>query len=174
MFNPSSVHGPIVGREKLQDWSRIALVLAMSFCAMAASAQEQPKYFEQDVKDSNPLRAEQAKELDEYILKLKFDQSRLKKLLPDDYSSVAAYEKSAERYRQAFCDSIGYPPPGDVPSTEPSFRQIGEDSLGTYYRVMIPVLPMVHAEGIYIIPKSLKPGEKAPLIISMHGGGGSM
>jgi dienelactone hydrolase len=29
----------------------------------------------------------------------------------------------------------------------------------------------VHAEGIYIVPKSLK--GKAPLIISMHGGGGS-
>ena len=35
----------------------------------------------------------------------------------------------------------------------------------------IPILPGVHAEGIYIVPKGLK--GKAPLVISMHGGGGS-
>ena len=35
----------------------------------------------------------------------------------------------------------------------------------------IAILPGVHAEGIYIIPKGLK--GRAPLIISMHGGGGS-
>lgn len=138
-----------------------------------ATAQDKPTYFEQDVKDSNPLRTEQARELDDYILALKSDESRLKKLVPDDYTSPEAYEKSAERYRQAFCHSIGYPPPGDVPTREATFQQIGEDSIGTYYRAMIPVLPGVHAEGIYIVPKSLQAGAKAPLVISMHGGGGS-
>ena len=38
-------------------------------------------------------------------------------------------------------------------------------------RDMIPVLPGVHSEGIYIVPKSIR--GKAPLMISMHGGGGS-
>ncbi len=36
---------------------------------------------------------------------------------------------------------------------------------------MIPILPHVHSEGIYIVPKSTI--GKRPLIISMHGGGGS-
>ncbi len=132
-----------------------------------------PVYFEQDVKDSNPLRTEQAKELDEYILTLKKDDTRLRSWVPNDFSSPEAFEKSAQRYRQAFCDTIGYPPPGNVPTTAPTFQQIGEDRIGTYFRAMIPILPGVHAEGIYIVPKSLKSGEKAPLVISMHGGGGS-
>lgn len=153
---------------------RLSLPFVLLFAA-AAVGQEKPAtpYFEQDVKDSNPLRAEQAKELNAYILSLKQDSSRLKKLLPQDYSSPQAFEKSAAPYRQAFCDSIGYPPPGDVPTDPATFRQMGEDSIGTYYRAMIPILPGVHAEGIYIVPKSLKKDEKAPLVISMHGGGGS-
>lgn len=152
-----------------------AVVVALS-CSPPLCAQEKPApptYFEQDVKDSNPLRAEQARELDEYIVALKQDSTRLSKLAPTDFSSPAAYEKSAERYRQAFAQSIGYPPPGDVPQEAPSLTKIGEDSIGTYYRAMIPILPKVHAEGIYIVPKSLPAGGKAPLVISMHGGGGS-
>lgn len=151
-------------------------------CALACAAllgslvnaQDKPatEYFEQDVKDSNPLRTQQAQELDDYIQTLKKDTSRLKSLLPSDYSSPEAYEKSAQRYRTAFLNSIGYPPPGYVPQGS-SFTQIGEDSIGTYYRVIIPVLPGVNCEGIYIVPKSLKANETAPLVISMHGGGGS-
>ncbi len=149
---------------------------ATLFCCAIVNAQDKPAattYFEQDVKDSNPLRTEQAQELDEYILALKQDDARLRKLVPGDYSSPQAFEKSAQRYRQAFCDSIGYPPPGDVPTAAATFTPIGEDGIGRYFRAMIPILPGVHAEGIYIVPKSLKPGEKAPLVISMHGGGGS-
>jgi dienelactone hydrolase len=152
------------------------LSIAVSMVAVTATAEEKPAvpvYFDQDVKDSNPLRTEQAKEFDEYILALKKDDSRLRALVPNDFSSPEAFEKSARRYRQAFCDSIGYPPPGDVPTAAATFQQIGEDSIGSYFRAMIPILPGVHAEGIYIVPKSLKSGEKAPLVISMHGGGGS-
>ncbi|MGE0610242.1 MAG: alpha/beta hydrolase family protein [Pirellulales bacterium] len=127
--------------------------------------------FEDEVKASDPLRAEQAGELEAYILAVKEDSGRLKSLFRPDYSSPAAFEKSAAPLRQAFCDSIGYPPPGDVPDEPATFDKMGEDSLGTYFRAKIPVLPGVHVEGIYIVPRGL-PG-KAPLIISMHGGGGS-
>ncbi len=154
----------------------LGTAVAALICCVSVFAQEKPAtpiYFEQEVKDSNPLRTEQAKELDEYILALKQDNARLRKLVPNDYSSPQAFEKSAQLYRQAFCDSIGYPPPGDVPPVAATFKQIGEDSIGIYFRAMIPILPGVQAEGIYIVPKSLKTGEKAPLVISMHGGGGS-
>src|SRR5262249_2087741 len=106
-----------------------------------------------------------------YVLAMKRDETRLHALLHPDYSSPAAYEKSVESYRKAFCESIGYPPPGDVPKKAPTFDKIGEDGIGTYYRASIPILPEVHAEGIYIVPKGLT--GRAPLIISMHGGGGS-
>lgn len=154
---------------------RFSTTVALVCCAIANAQDKEAAttYFEQDVKESNPLRTEQAKELDDYILTLKKDTSRLQKLLPHDYTSPQAFEKSAERYRQAFCDSIGYQPPGDVPQNAATFTKIGEDTLGTYFRAMIPILPGVHAEGIYIVPKALKENEKAPLVISMHGGGGS-
>lgn len=156
--------------------SACALALAI-LCGSSLAAQETPEkpkseYFEQDVKDSNPLRTQQAQELEDYIQLLKNDTSRLKSLLPGDFSSPEAFEKSAQRYRTAFCNSIGYPPPGYIP-TGFNMNEIGEDRIGTYYRVMIPVLPGVHCEGIYIVPKSLQPNQTAPLVISMHGGGGS-
>jgi dienelactone hydrolase len=130
-----------------------------------------PSYYEENVTTSNPLRSEQAKELDAYIVAMKKDNSRLRKALNPDYSSPAAFEKSVAPFRAAFCDSIGYPPPGDVPKESPAFNKIGEDAIGIYYRCSIAILPGVHAEGIYIVPKGLT--GKAPLVISMHGGGGS-
>lgn len=127
--------------------------------------------FEQDVAASNPLRAGQAKELDEYIVAMKQDTTRFHALFEPDYSSPAAFAASAQPFRAALCRSIGYPPPGAVPSEAATFDEIGQDTIATYYRASILILPGVHSEGIYIVPKNL-PG-KAPLIISMHGGAGS-
>ena len=60
-----------------------------------------------------------------------------------------------------------------MPPDAATFHPLGEDSIGTYFRTMIPILPGVHAEGIYIVPRSLDENEKASLVIAMHGGGGS-
>ncbi|WP_417380161.1 alpha/beta hydrolase family protein [Gimesia sp.] len=138
-------------------------------CAQSEPAK--PEYFNQRVADSNPLRTEQAGELDEYIKTIAADRRRFEQLFQPDYSSSAAFEKSAEPLRAAFCESIGYPPPGKRPDQPATYKQIGEDSIGVYYRAMFPILPHVHSEGIFIVPKSAK--GKTPLIISMHGGGGS-
>jgi len=138
---------------------------------MAQSAPAKSEYFNQNVADSNPLRTEQARELDEYIKTIAADRSRFHKFFKPDYSSIQAFEKSAMPLRKTFSDSIGYPPPGKRPTKPTTFQQIGEDSIGVYYRAMIPILPGVHSEGIYIVPKSAQ--GKTPLIISMHGGGGS-
>lgn len=151
------------------------IVLAAAAPTLAI-AQTSPKdtpeeYFNQNVADSNPFRTEQARELDEYIKTIAADNSRFKKLFQPDFSSTDNFEKSAEPLRKAFCASIGYPPPGKRPSDPASLTQIGEDGLGTYYRAMIPILPGVHSEGIYIVPDSAR--GKTPLVISMHGGGGS-
>ena len=147
------------------------MALAVTAGAPLARAQAGPPLYEEDVAASNPLRAEQARELDAYVLKLKGDSARLRSVFTPDYRSPKAFEASARKLRQAFAASIGYPPPGD-PEPEPAtFSKLGEDALGVYYRAKISVLPGVHAEGIYIVPKGLK--GRAPLIISMHGGGGS-
>lgn len=130
-----------------------------------------PPLYEDTVAASDPLRAEQAKELDAYILTLKAGKDRLSALFTPNYTSPRAFEVSTRKLRQKFAESIGYPPPGKPDAEAPSFSQIGEDVLGTYYRVKISVLPGVHAEGIYIVPKGVR--GKMPLVISMHGGGGS-
>lgn len=134
-------------------------------------AQKESELFNRPVAESNPLRTEQARELDEYIKLIAKDKSILESVFKPDYSSTAAFEKSAEPYRKAFSESIGYPPPGKRPDAGMSLKRMGEDSIAVYYRAMIPILPSVHSEGIYIVPKSVK--GKAPLVISMHGGGGS-
>jgi dienelactone hydrolase len=154
---------------------RLLLFAACLFTVVFASAQEQPAaapaYFDQPVAASNPLRAQQAKELNAYVLALKHDDGRLRAIFKPDYSSPKAFEESAQPLRKAFCESIGYPPPGDPPREAAAFDKMGEDGIGAYYRATIPILPGVHAEGIYIVPKGLT--GKAPLIIAMHGGGGS-
>lgn len=140
----------------------------------SAKAQEKPAavaYYEENVAASNPLRTQQAKELDEYVIAMKRDDARLRALFKPDYSSPKAFERSAEPLRKSFCESIGYPPPGKAPNEVAMFDKIGEDAVGAYYRASIPILPRVHAEGIYIVPKGLT--GKAPLVIAMHGGGGS-
>lgn len=145
----------------------MALALLTLVAAMPARAQ----FYEEDVAASNPIRAEQVRELDSYIARLRADKTRLGALFAPDYSSPRAFEASARKLKRAFEQSIGYPPPG-APDTEPPvFTKVGEDSLGTYFRARIPVLPGVHAVGLYIVPKGLK--GRAPLVISMHGGGGS-
>jgi len=149
----------------------LALPLLLLGAARTQGQNGTSPYYEEDVPASNPIRTEQARELDAYVNRLKKDDSRLKALFKPDYSSVKAYEASTKPLRAAFERSIGYPPPGKPDAKAPTFNRLGEDSLGTYYRATIPVLPGVNSVGIYIVPKGLK--GKAPLIVSMHGGGGS-
>lgn len=152
----------------------IALMAACSpdFAAAGDKTPVAPdSYFEQPVADSNPLRIEQAHEFDTYIRALQQDAAQLRSVFAPDFSSPAAFVRSAEPYRQAFCRSIGYPCPGERPEAAPQFERMGEDGIGTYFRATIPVLPGIHAEGIYIVPKGL--AGPAPLIIAQHGGAGS-
>lgn len=160
--------------------SRLAAcsVVSLSLLSLAASSPAQTPpvkdrlpYYEENVASSNPIRTKQAQELDAYILALKGSSERLHTLFTPDYSSPRAFEASARRLRQTFANSIGYPPPGKPDAEAPVFTRLGEDGIGTYYRASIPVLPGVHAVGMYIVPKGMK--GKAPLVISMHGGGGS-
>jgi dienelactone hydrolase len=147
------------------SWAVLAAV------ALVLSISARAQHYEEDVATSNSIRAEQARELDSYIARLRSDRSRLGALFTPDYSSPRSFEASTRKLKQAFASSIGYPPPGEPDRESPVFTKIGEDSIGTYYRARIPVLPGVHAVGLYIVPKGLK--GRAPLVISMHGGGGS-
>ena len=126
------------------------LLLVFLTVTLPPVAMSQEQDFNQKVADSDPWRTEQARDLDEYIRKIAADSSRMAELFKPDYSSIQAFEKSAEPLRNAFCDSIGYPPPGERPAGAAAFTRIGEDAIGVYYRAVIPILPGVHSEGIYM------------------------
>jgi dienelactone hydrolase len=153
-----------------------ALVVLMSAAASAfggaGTAPAAPdSYFEQAVSDSNPLRIAQAREFDAYIRALQQDPGQLQAVFQPDYHSAEAYVRSTASYREAFCRSIGYPCPGAQPEEAPRFERIGGDAIGEYFRVTIAVLPGMHAEGLYIVPKGR--AGPVPLIVAQHGGAGS-
>jgi dienelactone hydrolase len=145
----------------------LLLALLVVWC-LSAGAQA---YYEEEISASDPLRAEQAGELDAYVKRMSSDSTRLDRLFRPDYSSPSAYRSSTARLRRRFAEAIGYPPPGVRSAEKSQFTRIGEDGIGTYYRARIPVVEGVHAEGILIVPKGLH--GRAPLVIAMHGGGGS-
>jgi dienelactone hydrolase len=138
---------------------------------LGSRALPQGAYYEEDVAASNPIRSEQARELDGYVKSLKNSEGRLGEVFRPDYSSPRAFERSRRELLATFKQRIGYPPPGRPDPTPAEFTRLGEDTLGTYYRARIPVLPGVHAVGLYLTPKGVS--GRAPLVIAMHGGGGS-
>ncbi len=149
-----------------------ACAFGIAVCSVGAPvALAQAPYYEEEVAASDSLRTEQARELDDYVLIQKADDRRLRSVFAPDYRSPEAFEASAAKLRRVLAASIGYPPPGRPGPEAPEFRRLGEDGIGAYYRLRIAVLPGVHAEGLYIVPKGLK--RRAPLVIAMHGGGGS-
>lgn len=153
---------------KLMHFIRLSVLLLP---LMLASAAELPAYFEQDVAASDSLRAEQARELDAYIVSQKQDRARLRSLFKPDYRSLADFNASTQPLRKAFAASMGYPPPGPVTGDPPRFDALGEDAIGSYFRASFLVVSGIRVEGIYIVPKGAR--GKVPLVIAMHGGGGS-
>lgn len=86
-----------------------------------------------------------------------------------DTSSVAAYEKSTEAYRDYFhTEVIGKLPEPTMP-LNPRTRAIYDEPKWTGYEVMLDVYPDVFASGILLLPKDLKPGEKRPVVVCQHG-----
>jgi len=86
-----------------------------------------------------------------------------------DFTSVAAYEKSAEWYRDYFhTEVIGKLPEPTMP-LNPRTRQVYDEPKFTGYEVMLDVYPDVFAEGVLLLPKDLKPGEKRPVVVCQHG-----
>ena len=86
-----------------------------------------------------------------------------------DSSSLAAWEKSTEAYRDYFhTEVIGKLPEPTMP-LNPRTRQVYDEPKWTGYEVMLDVYPDVFASGILLLPKDLKPGEKRPVVVCQHG-----
>lgn len=99
-------------RKKARRFTRVVAVALIGF---GHAVRAQP-YFEQDITATDPLRIEQARELDAYIKTQARDRSSLAAIFQPDYTSPEAFVRSAEAYRAAFTRAIGYPPPGESPT----------------------------------------------------------
>lgn len=87
-------------------------------------------------------------------------------------SSPTAYASSIEPIRARYRVWLGYPPPNfDLKNPRQRMVKIGNDDVADYYRCYTPVAAGLEAYGLYIVPKSAN--KPAPLVIAMHGGGGT-
>lgn len=86
-----------------------------------------------------------------------------------DFSSAEKFTGSAKAYREKFwTDITGKLPPATLPPN-PRSRQIFETDKITGWEVMLDVYPDVFAEGILLLPKDMKPGEKRAVVVCQHG-----
>ncbi len=86
-----------------------------------------------------------------------------------DGASEASWRSSTGQYREALRNEvIGSLPKGDGP-LEPRSRLIYDESTYRGYEVTLRVWDDVFAYGILLVPKSLKPGERRPVVVCQHG-----
>ena len=104
--------------------------------------------------------------------RIKEAQSVRQAYFTPDYSSVEAYSRTTEEYRQQYKQMLGWPlcplEPALQENTEEVF--VAEDDLGRIYRMRIPVMEGLRAYGILFLPKGKGP---FPLVITQHGGLGT-
>ena len=86
-----------------------------------------------------------------------------------DDSSVAKWKDSTEWYRNYLWEEIfGKLPDPKAPITA-NTRKIYDEPNWTGYEVQLSLWPEVYAYGILLLPKSLEPGERRPVVVCQHG-----
>ncbi|MEX2142033.1 MAG: hypothetical protein WD894_22390 [Pirellulales bacterium] len=86
-----------------------------------------------------------------------------------DTSSVEAYEKSAEWYREFFATEVIGRFEDPLLPANPHSRKAYETDKWTGYEVVLDVFPDVIAYGLLLLPKDLKEGERRPVVVCQHG-----
>ncbi|QDT24585.1 alpha/beta hydrolase family protein [Gimesia chilikensis] len=90
---------------------------------------------------------------------------------PGKYTSVALWEKDADRLRNKVYDELI----GRLPASEQAVpmnvktRKVLEEDQYVGYEVMLDVQPDIVAGGILLIPRDLKSGERRPVVVCQHG-----
>lgn len=86
-----------------------------------------------------------------------------------DTSSIEAYEKSANHYRNIFRkDIIGA---FDAPLVEPNprARQTWDTPKWTGYEVVLDVFDDFFLYGVLLVPKDIEPDQRRPVVVCQHG-----
>ncbi|HIE96364.1 MAG TPA: hypothetical protein EYG03_11625 [Planctomycetes bacterium] len=84
-------------------------------------------------------------------------------------SSVDAYEKSSEAYRETFRKDVIGEFDNDLLPFKARSRKSWETDKWTGHEVVLDVFPDVFAYGVLLLPKNLKPGQKRPVVVCQHG-----
>jgi dienelactone hydrolase len=86
-----------------------------------------------------------------------------------DTSSLAAYEKSVEHYRDFFAKEVIGAFDHKLLPANPRTRLFQQGEKWTIYQVVLDVFPGVIAYGLLVLPNDLKADEKRPVVVCQHG-----
>jgi dienelactone hydrolase len=96
--------------------------------------------------------------------------SRESRFRPDT-SSLSNFERWRTREYEVFLDTIGrYPPPNGA--LEAQSAPLYDEPEFNGYRLLVRLYDGVHAYGILLVPKGIRPGERRPVVFTQHGFGG--
>jgi dienelactone hydrolase len=85
-----------------------------------------------------------------------------------DTRSAESYSEWVKPRLDAYFDTVGrYPDPSGP--VEAKSVQLYDEPEFTGYRLHVKLYEGVHAYGILLVPKSLKPGERRPVVFTQHG-----
>jgi len=85
------------------------------------------------------------------------------------YYSPDRFIEQAKEYRKYFQEKILGKFDDTMLAPNPRTRKIYDKERWTGYEVALDVYPNLFAEGILLIPKDIKPGERRPVVVCQHG-----
>ncbi|MFM8174767.1 MAG: dienelactone hydrolase family protein [Pirellulaceae bacterium] len=86
-----------------------------------------------------------------------------------DTSSLEGFEKSVERFRTDYRESIIGDWKQQALPLAPESRLQFDKETWTGYEILLPVYPDVFAYGSLLLPKGIQPGERRPVVVFQHG-----
>jgi len=120
------------------------------------------------------LALRQARQLDELDRHTQWllgecQSTRQKFMARLDTTSPEAFRQTADSYRDFFYHQVigrfGEP----MLPAHPRSRKTYDRPKWTGYEIVLDVFPDVIAEGVLLLPKDLKPGERRPMVVCQHG-----
>lgn len=143
---------------------------------MSNDTEDHPLRFTEPVEAGAAYRLQQLAEWPTLVAarRREADRQRAAFFHPDT-SSLAAFNHTIGGYRRQFRNLLGWPLndpalrrlPPPVPS---ELRQVGEDDLGTIFRVVLPCADGISLYGLLFLPRRKPP---YPLVLAQHGGLGT-
>ncbi len=141
----------------------------------ASSAMQLSGRLPQDLRKSFDPVARQKRQVEQLTghvqLKLRLSDHVRNALFLDkvNIKSPEAFIEAAKPYREIFWREVIGPLDDPLLEPGPASRKVYDTDHWTGYEVLLDVWPELHAWGILLVPKDLKPGEKRPVVVCQHG-----